>query len=172
MHKVINIKVPEHAIEALEYYKSKKTRLMDIRLSNTELKTINKLTGINLFSKNDLFVGSDTLYEIMQPVGGKDRHNYHGLTPKELVEVFNNLINPYCVFFTDLGRLGIISTIISESGHPLMVVIEIGAGLISNSDANINKMLTMYPKDKLNKYLGSSKVKKVLYTNQKLNPEK
>ena len=169
MHKVINIKVQEHAIEALEYYKNKKVKTIDIRLSNTELKGINKLIGMDMFSKNDLFVNSDTLWSIMQPVGEKDSHNHHGLTPKELVDTFNNFTNPYCVFVAELGRLGVISTIISESGHPLMVVIEIGAGLISNSDANINKMLTMYPKDELDKYLES---KKVLYINQRLNPEK
>lgn len=172
MHKVINIKAKESAIESLEYYKNKKVRLVDIRLSNTNLKMLNKLIRINLFSKNDLYVGSDTLYAIMQPIGGKDKHNFHGLTSKELVQVFNNLAHPFCVFITDLGRLGIISTILSESGHPLMVIIEIGAGLISNSDANINKMLTMYPKDKIDKYLSSNKVKKILYTNQKINPEK
>lgn len=169
MQKDINIKNKAAAEKAITYYKSKRVRDVDVRLSNTELKQINNLTRIDLFSKNDLFVNSETLWSIMQPIGDKDSHNHHGLTPKELIETFNNLTDPYCVFVAELGRLGVISTIISESGHPLMVVIEIGAGLIGRIDANINKMLTMYPKDELDKYLKS---KKVLYINQRLNPEK
>ena len=169
MRKSINIKNKATAEKAIAYYKNKKVGPIDIRLSNTELKDINKLIGFDIFYKNDLFVNSETLWSIMQPIGDKDSHNHHGLTPKELVETFNNLTNPFCVFITNLGRLGVISTIISESGHPLMVVIEIGAGLIGRIDANINKMLTMYPKNELEKYLKS---KKVLYINQRLNPEK
>ena len=169
MQKDINIKNKAAAEKAITYYKNKRVRDVDVRLSNTELKQINNLSRIDLFSKNDLFVNSETLWSIMQPTGDRDSHNHHGLTPKELIETFNNLTDPYCVFVAELGRLGVISTIISESGHPLMVVIEIGAGLIGRIDANINKMLTMYPKDELDKYLKS---KKVLYINQRLNPEK
>ena len=172
MKKTINIKNIEEAEVLLNAYKKKKYSPIDIRLTNTHLKKINDYIHIDLFSKNDLFVNSDTLYDIMQPIGGKRRHNYHGLTPIELVEVFYNLVDPYCLYITDLGRLGIISTITSESGFPLISIIEIGAGLIGNVKANINKMVTLYPKDNLKRYLKSRKVVKVLYINEKKDPEK
>ena len=171
MKKTINIKNIEEAEVLLNAYKKKKYSPIDIRLTNTHLKKINDYIHIDLFSKNDLFVNSDTLWSVMQPVGGQENHNFHGLTPKELVEVFNNLSNPYSVFISQLGRLGVISTILSESGQPIMVIIEIGAGLIGRQNANINKMVTLYPKDNLKRYLKSRKVVKVLYINENKDPE-
>ena len=171
MKKTINIKNIEEAEVLLNAYKKKKYSPIDIRLSNTHLTKINTLVGINLFSKNDLFVSSDTLYDIMQPIGGKRKHNYHGLTPRELVEVFNSFVDPYCLYITDLGRRGIISTITSETGLPLISIIEIGAGLIGNVRANINKMITIYPKDNLQRYLKSRRVVSVLYINENKDPE-
>lgn len=169
MKTSINIKNKIAAIKELECYKRRKVVPVDVRLTNTHLKKINGYIHLDLFSKNDLFVSSDTLYDIMQPIGGKGRHNYHALTPKELVEVFNSLIDPYCIYVAKYGRLGIVTETTTETGDPLLAVIEIGAGLMNNLDANINKLITTHPTFKDVKRL---KNRQILYSKDGLNNKK
>ena len=140
---------------------------VDIRFNNVHLIRINTLLGFNLFKKNDLFANSEKLWEIMQPVGNTDEYNSHGLTPKEIIDVLNSLSDPYCVYNAKYGRYGIVSLIIGECGEPLIVIIEVGAGTIENKDANINKLVTMYPKDNINDLLSKMNSKDVLYYKQK-----
>ena len=47
--------------------------------------------------------------------------------------------------------------------EPFLVVIEIGAELIDKQNANINKIVTIYPKSNIDKYLQGIKDKDVLY---------
>ena len=104
MKKTINIKNEDDAEKMLYRFKNKRYSPIDIHFTNTDLKKLNALVGINLFRKNDLYVNSDTLYDIMQPIGGKGKHNYHGLTPKEILDVLNNLISPFCIYENKTDR--------------------------------------------------------------------
>ncbi len=166
MINIINIK-NNRAEKQLNILKERKTTKLDIRFSNVHLIRINTLLGFNLFKKNDLFANSETLWEIMQPVGGKGVHNYHGLTPKEIIDVLNSLTDPYCVYNAKNDRYGIVSLIIGECGEPLIVIIEVGAGTIEDKDANINKLVTMYPKDNIKDLLSRMNKKDILYYKQK-----
>ena len=69
-----------------------------VRIRNTNLCKINKLVGKTIFYKNDIFVDATTLYEIMQPVGGKGKkHNYHGLNPETILDALQNINVPLCI---------------------------------------------------------------------------
>ena len=163
MYKSINIKQKEDAIKALYGFKEKEYSPIDIRFTNTNLLMVNRLVRRNIFSKNDLYVNSDTLHDIMQPIGGKRVHNFHGLTPEEILQVLNNLTNPYCIYKTKENRYGIVSTIHRESGETIIIIIEVGSGLIGQMDANINKFVTMYPKTDIGNIISNKE--SILYLN-------
>ena len=48
-----------------------------------------------------------------------------------------------------------------------MVVVEIGSGLIKNKKANINKVVTIYPKSNLEDYLEKMNSTDILYKTKK-----
>ena len=165
MIKNINIQNKKEALLKLITLKEKEYQT-EVRFNNVHLKNINKLLGFNLFSKNDLFVDAGTLFELMQPIGGKGKHNYHGLTPGDILESLKNIDNPYCVLENETNRVAIVSSIISHFGDPLMVVIELNAGLTSDAAAKINKMVTMFPRGDVDEYINKMGVEKVYYLNK------
>ena len=99
MIKVINVKSVD-ALKQITEYKNKQFVMHDVRLENVHLRKINELVRSNLFTKNDLFVNSVGLWELMQPKGQKGGHNYHDLSPKEVLDALNNIVSPYCIFKT------------------------------------------------------------------------
>lgn len=74
---------------------------------------------------------------------------------------------PQCVFKVKNERIAIIPVFISSFDEPLMVVVEIGSGLIKNKKANINKVVTMYPKSNLEDYLEKMNSTDILYRAKK-----
>ena len=86
----------------------------------------------------------------MQPIGGKGRHNYHGLEPDEIIDALSILLNPCLIYETHSGRCGIV--VLGKPKYKnIMVVVELNASLTNNRDANINKLVTIYPKDNMEK---------------------
>lgn len=168
MKKIINIK-SESALEEITDYQNKQYLMCDVRFTNTYLKEINNIVGSNLFYKNDLFANSTTLWELMQPQEKQDdqeSHNYHGLTPLDILDALNNIISPYCIFKTKQNRISIILSCLSHFGEPLMAVVEIGVGLIEDEKANINKLVTMYPKSNIEKIINKLEPSELLYLNK------
>ena len=166
MIRIINIKSDEAIID-LSKFKNKKYVKCDVRFENVHLIMINNLMRYALFDKNDLFVNSDTLWSLMQEDEKKDnQHHHHGLTPEDILDALNNIVRPYCVFKTKQGRIAIILSCFSHFGEPLMAVIEIGGGIEEDDNANINKLITMYPKSNVDKLLDSVDSKRILYLNK------
>ena len=165
MIKVINVKSVD-ALKQISEYKNNKYVMHDVRFKNVHLREINKLIGSNLFSKNDLFINSEGLWELMQPKGEKGGHNHHDLSQQDILDALNNIISPYCIFTTKQNRLSIILSCLCHEGEPIMAIVEIGAGLIDNEDANINKLITMYPKRDIEKLISSINPKRLLYINK------
>ncbi len=89
----------------------------------------------------------------MQPIGESGSHNYHDLSPVDIYSALNNICDPYCVFRVKHERYAIIPVYISSFNEPLMIVIEKGAELINKQNANINKIITIYPKSDVDDYL-------------------
>ena len=158
MERTINIKNKRVAIEQLSKFKSKKYTSFDIKFENVHLRRVNKLIRKDIFFKNDLYVNSITLWEIMQPLGKRGGHNYHGLNHEDIIDALNGIIDPYCIFRAKLKRYAIIPIV-----NSLMVVIEIGAKLRGFVGANINKLVTVYQKKDIEKILNKMSNKDILY---------
>ena len=161
----INIK-NDDALKELTQFQIKKHAMCDVRFSNVHLMKMNKKIRYNLFYKNDLFVNSDTLWSLMQDDNQIDSHNHHGLTPKDILDALNNILDPYCVFKSKQGRISIVLSCLSHYGEPLMVVIQIGSDLINKKNAKINKMITMYPKRDIDKSIQKMDSSDLLYVNR------
>ena len=165
MIKIINIKSAD-ALKQITEYKNKLFSMHDIRLENVHMKRINALIKYNLFSKNDLFVNSTGLWEMMQPQGKQGGHHYHDLTPEEVLDALNNIISPYCIFKTKQNRLSIVLSCACHEGNPLMAVVELDADLIDTKNAKINKLVSLYPKSDIDKIVEKLKPNELLYINK------
>ena len=168
MIKNINVK-SKNALEELTQFKEKKYVMCDVRLENVDLRNVNPLIGTNLFAKNDLFINSDSLWSLMNEDEDKsdnETHTHHPLTPTDILDALNNMQNPYCVFKTKFDRISIIVSCLSHYREPLMAIIEIGADLINKKNANINKLVTMYPYSKYENLVNKLQPKELLYLNR------
>ena len=169
MKTIINIKEKESAIENVDVFRKKKYENKDIRFSNTDLKKLNEKIRLNLFNKNDLFISSETLWELMQDEGGSGSHNYHGLTAEDIVTALNSITDPFAIIDNKTNRYAIITTTLSHFDEPLMIVIEIGSGLVINKNANINKIVTMYPRSDVETMIEKIIGKKIYYKKMSIN---
>jgi len=162
MNKIINIKTKK-SIDEIAEFKNKEFSPCDIKFTNVHLKQLNEVINFKLFDKNDLYVSSTTLYELMQPIGNCGSHNYHNLTPEDIFNAINSLLHPLAVFSVKYERYAVVPIFNSSFSEPLMVVIEKGAPLLNRQNAKINKIVTIYPKSDLDKYLEGLKQQDVLY---------
>ena len=99
----------------------------------------------------------------MQPVGGRGNHNYHGLTEEDVFMALSSLKKPKYVLISRDNRYSFISIELSHFDLPLMVIIETNAALIGNINANINKVVTIYPKDEVEKIIAGLKEGYLIY---------
>ena len=155
--KIINIKNRKEALEILERFKLKEQSGVEIKLINVHLCEINALVGEKIFSKNDLYVMGETLYDVMQPVGGHGHHHYHGLTTAEVLDAINSADNPIGIYTTYRSRYVIATLATNSSSENVVLVIEKGAGLKNNRDANINKLVSIYPNRNIIKFIRKHK---------------
>ena len=166
MIKHINIKNHREAIAALKQYQDKKYFNQTIRIRNVQLKKINSVLKYIIFDKNDLYIDTETLFEIMQPTGGKGKHNYHGLTPEEILDSLNAISEPYCVFEDEFQKYAIITTSLTSNMEQIMVIVAIGSGTYIDYKACVNKIVTIFPKRNAEKYVDRINPKKILYKNE------
>ncbi|MCQ2795259.1 MAG: hypothetical protein MJ214_03540 [Bacilli bacterium] len=147
--KIINIKNKNEALEILERFKQREQSGVEIKLINVHLCDINDLVGEKIFSKNDLYVTGETLYDVMQPLGGKGHHHFHGITIYEFLDALNFANKPIGIYTTYRSRYVIATLAVNSTNENIVLVIEKGAGLKNNRDANINKLISIYPKHNL-----------------------
>ena len=161
MKRVINIGNKKQAYIALEQFRNKHYESIDIEFTNVHLTRLNELVGYKLFRKNSLYVRSSTLWEIMQPVGKGGKHHYHGLEPCEIVNALSSLFDTVLIYQSYSNRYA--ALVLGEKYPVLMVVIELNAGLENNRGADINKQVTIYPKENLYKFRKHLNEKDILY---------
>ena len=157
--KTINIKNRTQSINDLKVFKNKNYGNIDIKIDNLHLQKLNTLIGKNVFQKNDAYISAETLWELMQEPGSRGHHNYHGLTTETLLDSLKSLATPFCVLKTFANRLTVISSIVLNKNR-LLTIIEINASLGNNQKAKINKIVTIYPKERIERYIRG---KTVLY---------
>lgn len=167
MKIIINIKEKETAIVEVDEFRKKKYEGKDIRFTNVDMIVLNETLSKPIFSKNDLFISSETLWEIMQPLGESNKHNYHELTAFDIVGALNSINKPYALFETKNSRYAIVTTTLSHFNEPLLFIVEIGSGLHVNANANINKIVTIYPKSSVDILLNGLNPKDILFIKTK-----
>ena len=166
MKRVINIGNKKQACEQLKQYKEKHYESVDVEFTNVHLLKINDLVGFKLFSKNSLYVRSSTLWEVMQPVGMSGKHHYHGLEPETIVDALSSLINSFFIYESYSDRYAVL--VYGNEDFPnIMVIIELNAGLSNDRNANVNKLVTIYPKSDLEKLVSHIDEKNILYSIKK-----
>ena len=162
MKRIINIGNKKQAYKQLNQFQSKQYESVEIEFTNVHLTRINKLVGFRLFNKTSLYARSSMLWEIMQPVGKVGRHHYHGLEPTDIVDALSLLQDPLIVYESYMERYAVIVFGNDKYTH-LMIIIELNAGLENDRNANINKLVTIYPKDELGKTIKNLDKSKILY---------
>lgn len=150
--KSINIKNHSQSLKDIGTFSNKNYGSLNVKIENLHLKKINELIRKNVFKQNDAYISAETLWELMQPIGKKAHHHFHGLTSENILATLNSLSEPYCVLQTGINRFSILSTF-EENRKRLITIIEIDATLAGFPFAKINKIITIYPKDRINNYI-------------------
>lgn len=163
MKTVINVKEREAAIKDICFFKDNVFPGYDIFFKNINMKEINMVIERRLFTKSELYIDSLTLWEAMQPIGGKGTHNYHGLTPEDIFNALQSITNPSIVFVGKYHRYSIVTITMTHFDAPLVLFIEKGAGLRNNRNAKINKIVTMFVNSRIDKYLANHKEFKIIF---------
>ena len=153
MIRKINLGNKKEAIKAFKSFKTNDYVPFDIELLNSHLKNINDNLDVNVFRKSSLFITSKTLWECMQPLGAKGKHNFHGLSPEEIYDSLHDLQNARCIVSVYGTRFVVVTGVIASCGDPIIAIVETGSPLTLNRNANINKVVTLYPKKNLDNYL-------------------
>ena len=162
MIRKINLGNKKEAIKAFKAFKANDYVPFDIELVNSHLKIINDNLEVNFFRKSSLFITSKTLWECMQPLGAKGKHNFHGLSPEEIYDSLHDLQNTKCIASVYESRFVIVTSVIASCGDPIIAIVETGSPLTLNRNANINKVVTLYPKKKLDNYLNKIPKNKIV----------
>ena len=144
--KIINIGKERDAIEKLESIKNGVPSNADIKVINVHLTDLNKVIGFYTFKQADIFVREKTLWEIMQPIGTRGEHHYHGLAPEMVYNAFKHLRHSHIIKKTYNDRFLIITPAMTLTGEYIGVVIEIEISIIDKKKRN--KLVSMYPKNK------------------------
>ncbi len=145
MIKEINIGNPKTALKALTAIKNSDGSSADIRITNSHIKELNKIIGKNVFKKDALYVSSRTLWELMQPLGGKGWHHYHDLSPKNIYDVLNNLKRSKEVIPSYDGRYLVITIVTVFNEVHLVVILEPNGALYNDRTTSVNRIITIYP---------------------------
>ena len=153
MIKEINLAKHKFAIKELTRIKEKKPVNQDVRFKNVHLLKVNENVKNKIFVKDDLFANTGKLYKIMNLPGITMNHDYHGITPEEVVKILSTIKFSKDVYGSYYGRFIILSGVRVFENLPALVIIETGASLTNNRNANINKLVSIYPKDNVYRYL-------------------
>ena len=163
MNLSINLGNQESALAILNQIKENDYVPFDVKITNSHITSLNGLSGQKIFRKDTLYINSRTLWEIMQELGGAGSHNYHGLTPNDIFIGLRSLNKPSAVIRVKNNRYAIISVELSHFNEPLMIVIETGAELRGKIHANVNKIVTIYPKSDFDEYIKKIDEKEIVY---------
>ena len=148
MFKIINLGNQESAIQVLTDIKNKQYSPFDVRITNSHITSLNLIIGKKVFRKDTLYVGSDTLWELMQPIGNKGKHNYHGLTPQNIFDALVTMKQSTEIELS-YGNRYLIVTLATIFDDINLIVIVTPEGYLKNETKTIvNRIITIYPKKK------------------------
>lgn len=148
MQKNLNIGNKKGSLILLYSIKDGDNAPEDIKIKNSHISDLNKTLGRKVFANNVLYVGSETLREVMQPIGFKGKHNHHGLTPENVYEALCSMRHSNNVTLSYDGRYVIVTsaTIIGDINIAVIVTPKGTTKLEINK--NVIRIITMYPYNK------------------------
>ena len=120
----------------------------DVRIINSHIVRLNKIIGKTVFRKDTVYISSNTLWEIMQPLGGRGKHNFHNLKPEDIYNALSSMKKSTKVEASYDGRYLIITTSVVENNIPLAIVVDPKADLNGKKGVNVTKIITIYPINK------------------------
>ncbi|MCQ2793782.1 MAG: hypothetical protein MJ207_00195 [Bacilli bacterium] len=149
--KLINIKKEKDALKELSKLKRREYVYSEIRIDNIHLKHLNLLVKDYIFTKNAIYVRPSTLWATMKSGGRNNSHNFHALSIEEAFKTLNAIDHPKEIYesLKRSKRYIIVTDVLFKNKINIIVIIEKDVALINKIDANINKIITIYPKDKI-----------------------
>lgn len=148
MIKSINLAEREESIKAINIIKDEKRNPRFIRVLNTHIKELNRVIGRNVFKKDAVYINSETLWEIMQPVGGEGIHHHHGLTPEDVYNSLSRLRYSKQVMPSYDNRVVAVTDVIVNDYLRLFVVISPKTSVVTENLLSIVSVVTIFPSDK------------------------
>lgn len=145
MNLKINLGNPKSAIETIRLIKENDYVPFDIRIFNTHITELNKVIKRTVFRKDTVYFNSKSLWELMQDEGGKGRHHYHGLQPKEIFEALLMLKKSKTVKCSYDNRYIVLTSAVTSQGIPLVVILKPNSVLSGKHNSNVVKIITIYP---------------------------
>lgn len=164
MNKRINIGDKEKAINDINQFSLKNYQALDIEFFNVHLIKLNDISKNKLFDKTKLYVRSSTLWELMQPEGKSGKHHFHGLSAEDIYDCIKGLANPLCIYSSYNERIVIVTSKENVRQEKMILVIEKHSSLENNRDANINKLITVYPKKNIENVILKLRVDQLIYS--------
>ena len=148
MIKYLNLGNEKLTINSLETLKTNKTIQHDIRITNSHITNLNSVLNKKVFKKDALYIDSETLWEIMQPIGNKGKHNFHNLAPINIYDalVTMKLSKEIEVSYDNRYLIVALATVFDDVN--LVVIVTPIGNLRDNSKAIVNRIITIYPKKK------------------------
>ena len=148
MFKIVNVGNQDSAIKVLTEIKENNYVPFDVRITNSHITDLNSILGKKVFRKDALYVGSDTLCEIMQPIGNKGEHNYHGLTPQNIFDALATmkLSKEIDVSYDNRYLIVTLATVFDDIN--LVIIVTPKGYLKTNPKAVVNRIITIYPNNK------------------------
>lgn len=148
MNKILNIGNKKSSIELIQIIKEKNYSSFDIKITNCHITELNKVIGKKVFKNDVLYINARTLWEIMQPIGGKGKHHYHNLSPEEIYDILMQAKNSKEIFASHDGRYLVItlSSLINQSKYAL--ILEPNGHSKNSYIASVIRVITMYPYNK------------------------
>ena len=99
-----------------------------------------------MFTKDSVYINSDTLWEIMQPVGRIGLHPHtHGLSPEEVFSALSTIKDSKDISISYDNRFIIVTLATISDGANIVVIVSPNCPLLNNANAGIIKIITIYP---------------------------
>lgn len=145
MEKFINLGNEKSAIESLKLLKENKYENLEIRLYNTHITELNVLLGKKIFKNDVVYANAGMLWEVMQPEGGRGKHNYHNLSPENVYEALSTIHDSKDVTLSYDNRYVIITLATIKEDVCIAAIVTAEGTLKQNLYKKVTRIITIYP---------------------------
>ena len=147
MQRTINLGDEKTSKDYLELLRTKRYVPFDIRIVNSHITLLNEVIGKKIFKRDALYINSDTLWEIMQPLGGRGKHHFHNLSPTNIYDALHSIKDSKEVIVSYDNRYVIVTLSTFNESTNIAVVVTTNA-LLNSGKTKVLKIITLYPQDK------------------------